>query len=296
MEQPTQFLPPISSDQGQLSGSFLFPGIWLSGLPLTDTSLFLTHRTASEAVLILYCKSGRICWRPEGSGDLSLGPGEFSLCSLKNCPHSELAPLKEGSHCLLLWLDLTQLRRQPPQLLADSPVVAQIPQQLPLAGGQPVFFGADSRSDGIFRFFFDQPEALQPTYQKLKVLELLLYLHQAQPACTSSGQDDQMQIIRQIHEQLLHNLDKRVTIEELSRQYPMNPTTMKALFKTAYGTSLAAHMNEHRMEQAARLLLESDGSIAEIALAVGYDSPSKFSTAFKKYFHVLPKEYRKQRQ
>ena len=154
MEQPTQFLPPISSDQGQLSGSFLFPGIWLSGLPLTDTSLFLTHRTASEAVLILYCKSGRICWRPEGSRDLSLGPEEFSLCSLKNCPHSELAPLKEGSHCLLLWLDLTQLRRQPPQLLADAPVVAQIPQQLPLAGGAAGFLRRRQPQRRHFPFLF----------------------------------------------------------------------------------------------------------------------------------------------
>ena len=49
------------------------------------------------------------------------------------------------------------------------------------------------------------------------------------------------------------------------------------------------------MRQAAKLLLESEMSIAEIALAVGYDSQSKFSTAFKEFFHTLPKEYRKKR-
>ncbi|MDE7266055.1 MAG: helix-turn-helix domain-containing protein, partial [Lachnospiraceae bacterium] len=38
---------------------------------------------------------------------------------------------------------------------------------------------------------------------------------------------------------------------------------------------------------------ETDQSIAEIAKAVGYDSQSKFTAAFKEYFKVLPREYRK---
>ncbi len=115
--------------------------------------------------------------------------------------------------------------------------------------------------------------------------------------CTASADipREQLEIIRQIHEELLNNLDKRITIEELSKRYLMNPTTMKALFKSVYGMSIAAHMKEHRMRQAARMLKESERSIAEIALSVGYDSPSKFSTAFKEFFHMLPKEYRKKR-
>ena len=91
----------------------------------------------------------------------------------------------------------------------------------------------------------------------------------------------------------MHNLDKRFTIEQLSKQYLMNATTMKTLFKSVYGTSIAAHMKEHRMKKAAKMLLETEKSIAEIALAVGYDSQSKFSSAFKDYFQILPKEYRK---
>ena len=44
---------------------------------------------------------------------------------------------------------------------------------------------------------------------------------------------------------------------------------------------------------AARMLIESNMNIAEIAQAVGYDSQSKFATAFKAYFKILPREYRK---
>ena len=88
-------------------------------------------------------------------------------------------------------------------------------------------------------------------------------------------------------------MGERITIEELSRQYLMNPTTLKAAFKEVYGTSIAAHMKQHRMERAAKLLRETNMSVAEIAQAVGYDSQSKFSAAFKACYQVLPREYRK---
>ena len=102
-----------------------------------------------------------------------------------------------------------------------------------------------------------------------------------------------MALIRQIHEQLLSNLDRRITIDELSKEYLINTTTLKNIFKAVYGTSIAAHVKEHRMEHAARMLLETNTSIADIASAVGYDSQSKFTSAFKDAYQVTPREYRK---
>lgn len=104
---------------------------------------------------------------------------------------------------------------------------------------------------------------------------------------------EQLDIIRQVHERLTTDLECRVTIEELSRQFPMNPSTMKSLFKAVYGNSIAAHIREHRMERAAQLLLESRDSVAAIARAVGYESQSKFSAEFRKSFGLLPTEFRK---
>ena len=103
----------------------------------------------------------------------------------------------------------------------------------------------------------------------------------------------QVRAVHAVHAYLTQNLETRVTIEELSKQYLMNPTTLKQVFKSVYGTSLAAHMKEHRMGRAAQLLRETDESVAEIARAVGYESQSKFTAAFKEYFGALPKEYRK---
>lgn len=103
----------------------------------------------------------------------------------------------------------------------------------------------------------------------------------------------QMDTIRQIHKQLMDHMDQRFTIESLAKQYLMNPTTLKAMFKSVYGTSIAAHMKEHRMAEAAKLLRGTNLSVAEIARRVGYDSQSRFSSAFKATYQILPTEYRK---
>ena len=98
--------------------------------------------------------------------------------------------------------------------------------------------------------------------------------------------------VRKVHDYLVEHLSERVTIEELSRMFHINATTLKEAFKTEYGTSLAAHIKEHRMEKAATLLRESGMSVAEIAKIVGFESRSRFTTAFRERYGVLPSEYR----
>ena len=104
---------------------------------------------------------------------------------------------------------------------------------------------------------------------------------------------EQVRLIRQIHDDMLSHLDQRITIDDLCHRYPINPTTLKDVFKAVYGTSIAAHLKAHRLERAEQLLLESDASVADVARQVGYESQSKFSTAFREQFGQLPKEYRK---
>lgn len=103
----------------------------------------------------------------------------------------------------------------------------------------------------------------------------------------------QAETVRQVHDQLTAHLDRKITIDELSRQYHINPTTLKNTFKEVYGVSIAAHIKQHRMDRAAQLLRETGLSVAEVARAVGYDSQSRFTAAFKSFFQVLPREYRK---
>lgn len=104
----------------------------------------------------------------------------------------------------------------------------------------------------------------------------------------------QMEKIRAIHEQITSNLQERVTIEELSKQYDMPATSMKKCFREIYGDSIYSYQKRYRMNVAANLLMEdSKVEIQEIALKMGYENPGKFSSAFKSVKSVTPAKYRK---
>lgn len=104
---------------------------------------------------------------------------------------------------------------------------------------------------------------------------------------------EQIELIRRLHDTLTEDLSSRITIEELSKRFLMNPSTMKELFRAVYGSSIAAHIKEHRMERAAELLKDTDQSMAEIANEVGYESQSKFTAQFKRAYGLPPTEYRR---
>ena len=57
---------------------------------------------------------------------------------------------------------------------------------------------------------------------------------------------------------------------------------------------VASYMKQYRISRAAVLLRETGDSIAAISRAVGYESQSKFSAAFKDIMKILPTDYRRQ--
>lgn len=104
---------------------------------------------------------------------------------------------------------------------------------------------------------------------------------------------EQRCFIKKIHDDILKNLDRRISINDLATKYSISPSALKYQFKKMYGKSIAAHIKEHRMEKSEELLRKSNLKIYQIAISVGYSSPSKFSSSFKETYGILPNEYRK---
>ena len=274
----------------------LYPGIELCYLTFSTNSFSVHHKAMPHIIQINYCKVGQIMWEMNSGNRIYLNPGDFSLHTMKACTDSMLTFPNGIYQGLSIYIDLQEVSDHPPELLKGSNIFETILPEKFCRNDSPVFLAGNEQTESIFSAFFNQPESLKLPYQKIKTMELLLYLGKTE--LTSSQQlseykTEQIRIIREIHDQLTRHMEQRITIEELSRKYLINPTTLKTAFKSIYGTSIAAHIKEHRMEQAAKMLRESDMSIAEIAKAVGYDSQSRFTTAFKTFFHSLPKEYRK---
>ena len=274
----------------------LYSGIELCYLTFSTDSFSVQHKAISHMIQINYCKSGQLMWEMKTGNRIYLNPGDFSLHTMKACADSVLTFPNNMYQGLSIYIDLPKASETPPDLLKNSNIFETILPKKFCQNDSPAFLAGNEQTESIFSAFYDQPETLMLPYQKIKVLELLLYLTKMEFTPQNKLVEYQFELtetIRKIHDRLLRHMEQRITIEELSRQYLINPTTLKNAFKSVYGTSVAAHIKEHRMRLAARMLIESNMNIAEIAQAVGYDSQSKFTTAFKAYFKVLPREYRK---
>ena len=235
-------------------------------------------------------------WEMKNGNRIYLNPGDFSLHTMKTCTDSVLTFPNNMYQGLSIYIDLPKASGNPPDLLENINIFETVLPKKFCPNDSPAFLAGNEQTESIFSAFYDQPETLTLPYQKIKVLELLLYLTKMEFTPQNKLVEYQFELtetIRKIHDQLLQHMEQRITIEELSKQYLINQTTLKNVFKSVYGTSIAAHIKEHRMQQAAYMLTKSNMNIAEIAQAVGYDSQSKFTTAFKAYFKVLPREYRK---
>ena len=101
------------------------------------------------------------------------------------------------------------------------------------------------------------------------------------------------ELIIEVHKLLTENLSERYTIEELSKRFLINTSSLKNEFKKRYGKPIGQYMKEYRIERAKTLLEETEDSIAVIAESVGYESQGKFAVAFKEICGESPTQYRR---
>lgn len=274
----------------------LYPGIELFYFSTTNDLTTFHHPPLAHIMEINYCHVGRLGWKMENGNQIYLGPGDFSLHTLDTCIDSTICFPTGNYKGLTLCVDFEELVSNPPELLAGTGISKELFENKYWQDNAFASFAGTPQTDIIFSAFYEQPENVKLSYQKLKSIELLLYLSKMESGLKkhlTEYQSEQVEIVRKIHEHLTKHIEDRVTIETLSKQYLINQTTLKSLFKSVYGNSLAAHIKEHRMELAAKLLLETDLNMSEIGQKVGYESQSKFTAAFKTYYQILPTEYRK---
>ena len=285
--------------EGKLATSVLFPGILLTCLEGDSAESF---GTPDYVLQIRCCRQGRVGWRFPDGRELCLGKGDLAIHTVETWKGSErFLPEDGGCDGFILHMDLKKLTEQPPELFTGTDITGEFLFDRFCAGRRLQVQKGSDRTESIFAGFYQGQDGYRTCWQRVKMMELLLYLlteeRPGEDEIPDYGKEyppEQIQTRQEIHEQLIAHMDKRITIEELSRQHLINPTTLKAVFKAVYGTSLAAHMKEHRMGMAAKLLRETTLSISEVSLQVGYESQSKFTAAFKEYFGMLPKEYRHQ--
>ena len=85
---------------------------------------------------------------------------------------------------------------------------------------------------------------------------------------------------------------RSVSLEEIAQRFYLNKNYFCSLFKGVTGESFIEYLTALRMEQAKRLLTESELKTYEIAERVGYGDQRYFSQVFRKHTGLQPTQYR----
>ena len=93
---------------------------------------------------------------------------------------------------------------------------------------------------------------------------------------------------------ITNNLDRQISINEISKRIYLNEFLLKKEFKEIIGKSIFEFAQFERMKEAKRLLKNTVKPIYEIAELVGYKNHTHFTAAFKKLEQKTPKMYRKE--
>ena len=292
---PAAPLRAETDGRGRIEAYRVFPGIDAAFGMFCASRAAFRHEAREEVLSLDYCCAGRIGWDMRCGAAVYLGEGDLSLHSQACCADSSMTfPLGFAAE-VSLSVDLGALARACPEILAAAGFDAQA-LRARFCGGGAFCLPASPELAEVFSPLLRAPADLRPAYLALKSQELLLYLWRQEGGAPALQRvhAQQTEQVRKVHAFLVSHLDRRYTIEDLSRQFLLNTATLKSAFKAVYGQPIATYMKEARVREAMRLLRETDSSIADIAAAVGYESQGKFTKAFKDVAQALPTEYRRQ--
>ncbi len=89
------------------------------------------------------------------------------------------------------------------------------------------------------------------------------------------------------------NLNRKITLAELSHSLHCSTVTLTEHFRRSYGMSIMQYVLQKRIELAKRMLLESDLPAYEIAVRCGFSDAEYFSRCFKEEVGEPPALWRK---
>ncbi|MCL6460118.1 MAG: AraC family transcriptional regulator, partial [Gorillibacterium sp.] len=127
------------------------------------------------------------------------------------------------------------------------------------------------------------------TYCAMKqgIIEILEELHLR--IDDKAGNKEKM-LLAKIKQYMDDHYAEDITLESVAAIAFMNPYYFSSFFKKHMKQNFKQVVTEARMEQAMRLLTQTDMMIYEIAEKVGYNNARHFSDMFKKRYGKLPQE------
>lgn len=272
----------------------VFPGIELI---YNDISLYEHDFRPEEGKALLeihHCRSGRMECRI-GADFFYLAPGDLSI-SLSDGAISHSSFPTGSYEGVTIRINGKDAPRCLSCFLADVNVQPDSLREKFCPQGQCFVARSSQAIEHIFSELYSVPESIRKGYFKVKILELLLFLSAMELDSSALAErrisNTQVELAKRIGAYLSANMDRRITLDELSNSFHMSQSALKSCFRAVYGESVYSYIRAQKMQCAAADLRRSEMSIMEIAGRYGYDNSSKFAKAFRDTVGMSPTEYR----
>lgn len=281
--------------KGEVISCTVFPGVQAVYNVL---NLFHCGRTVprtEKIVEINYCMDGRYECEVNSRYCFYASPGDLSIGNAGRREAAGNFPTGRFSG-LTLFIELASAGNQNAFLLREMDIDFNV--IIRMATQEPRRFYLRGRKiiDAVCQQMISAVTDHSLAFLKLKTLELLMLISDPEllggsnmPAYLSRKN---VQLAEKARQRLTDDLSRHVTLRQLSAELNASPTAIKSAFKNVYGESIRDHMKNIRLQEAQRLLRETNRPIAEIAEMVGYANPGHFAVAFREKYAMTPGEYK----
>ena len=81
-------------------------------------------------------------------------------------------------------------------------------------------------------------------------------------------------------------------LNKISDEFQISESYFSHMFKEKTGVNFSTYLETIRLNEASRLIRETDISLNELYLSVGYNNANSFRRAFKKIYGITPSAMR----
>jgi AraC-like DNA-binding protein/quercetin dioxygenase-like cupin family protein len=151
---------------------------------------------------------------------------------------------------------------------------------------EQLFRVLEQQPRGSLQRFDTLLEMLHCISQSNETRKLAVSNPESQAADGSSGKLGK--ILGYIHARL----GPELTQHEVAKSAGLSPAAFSQFFRRSLGTSYVAYVNELKIRNACRALLDTEDPITQIAFQAGFNNLSHFNAQFQRFRHVSPSAFR----
>ena len=283
-----------NAEYGKMETYSLFDGIIIAFIDInidnTD-NVFFEDELPTRLLEINHCSKGRNSYAVDDDNIVYFGKGDLCVSIYDITKTTSDFPLGyyEGFE---IFIDVDIANEHIREYIPDFDLI-EIYESLQQSKGYRLI-RSNEKIDHVIGEMYCVDERIMEPYFKLKCLELLLFFsitHESKTESVSLSKK-QVDIIEMVKDDLIGDLESKITIDDLAGKYDISKTTLKNCFKEVYGKPIFKWRKEYRLDYACRLIDDGELTISEISKKVGYSSPSKFSKAFREYVGCTPSQYK----